>query len=140
MCLVNKCFKIIEEDTDGVLECFPELRLGTEFKVINMEDDGVTGILLKNGQYLHISSRESMFWCFWNSYNIEEELQEIEDFTSGQNIINTSDSADLFYGLPILEQLESLKSRVNSHDERLIVSTIDYIKSLKSNLNSSVSF
>lgn len=137
MSLVNKCFKIVEEDNDGgVFDIYPELTIGTEFKVLSVDKenpDGITAILIKNGPYLHINSRESWFWCFWCQDTMDE-IEEIEELSSDQYKI--PDTAHLFKGLDIVSQLFKAAGEENCDSEEydLMQAAGEYIRQLETQL------
>ena len=137
MNLVNKCFKIVKEDNDGgVFDIYPELTIGTEFKVLSVDKenpDGITSILIKNGPYLHIGSRESWYWCFWEQDTMDE-IEEIEELSSDQYKI--PDTAHLFKGRDIASQLFKVAGAENCDAEEhdLMQAAGEYIRQLEAQL------
>ena len=79
--VVGDCFEIIEED-DELVEQFPELTVGTQFKVVHMICEGIVAIQIKNGPYLSIAENpNAWFWCFWMSDNYNQ-IKKIEELAS----------------------------------------------------------
>lgn len=137
MNLVNKCFKIIEENNEGgFFDIYPELTIDTEFKVLSVDKEdphAITAILLKNGIYLHIGSRESCFWCFWEQDTMNE-IEEIEELSSDQYKI--PDTAHLFKGRDIASQLFKVAGAENcdSEEHDLMQAAGEYIRQLEAQL------
>ena len=136
MNLIGKCFKVVKEDTDGIFDVYPELTIGTEFKVLTVDrenSDGITGILIKNETYLHIGFRESSFWCFWEQYTMDE-IEEIEEFASDR--YKTPNTAHSFKGRDIASQLFKVAGAENCDTEEydLMQAAGEYIRWLERQL------
>lgn len=137
MNLVNKCFKIIEEDEE-LLDQFPEFKHGTEFKVIstdtaNGKPDGIIAVQIKGGDYIHVNSRDSWFWCFYCQDTLYQ-IEEIEELSSDQYKI--PDTAHLFKGRDIASQLFKVAGAENcdSEEHDLMQAAGEYIRQLEAQL------
>lgn len=136
MSLVNKVFEIIEDDEE-LLEQFPEMKVGTVFKVITVDkenghEDGITSVKIKNGPYLHINARDSWFWCFYCEDGMYQ-LKEIEEYDSDLFPAVTLGFFD--DGQPITDHLEAAKIRVNGYEANIMQAAADYIRALEKQLS-----
>lgn len=146
MNILNKCFKIIEEDEE-LLAQFPEFVKGAEFKVLSIDardyehSDGIIAVQFKNGPYVHVKSathpnmkaEESWFWCFYCTDNMDQ-LEELEELSSDQYGSSEDIPRNLFNGKDITAQLYKMAGQENCDSEEydLMQAAADYIRWLES--------
>ena len=134
MNLVNKCFKVIEEDEELLMQ-FPEFKLDTEFKVIttdtgNGNPDGITSVQIKGGDYIHVNSRDSWFWCFY----CQDTLRQIEEVEELASDVFPAVPMNLYEGHEITECLENIADELNNYNGSLVLHAAAYIKQLEAQL------
>lgn len=130
MTLRNRVFGIVQEDED-MMGHFPELKLGTRFKVVETHKDsdygeGIVAVQIENGPYIHVESRGGNFWCFWE----ENTMCEIEEILDIPETSFTPDvDINLFNGRPIVTQLYKMAGQENCDSEEydLMQKAADYI-------------
>ena len=130
MSLIGKCFKIVEDDEELTMQ-FPEMIPDVEFKVLTMENDGITSVQIKNGPCIHIKERDSWFWCFYCKDTMHQ-IEEIEELASDQypeRIMN-----NLYQGVEITRQLEEISGELNFHNSDLVIHAAEYIRYLEAQL------
>lgn len=140
MNLLNKCFKIVEDDEE-LRKQFPELEVGVEFKVVAVDNDdfspekhGITAVQIKNGPYIHVKSRDTWFWCFYCSDTMYQ-LKEVEELASD---FFPEAPKHLFDGKPIAERLSKLAKNSDAeydyYEGNLLRAAVIYIEQLEKQL------
>lgn len=129
---VDKCFRIVKED-NTLLQLFPMLTKGTEFRVLKTEMNGATIIQVRNGPELDIAGYDIPYWCFWSDDNMDE-LEEIEE--SANTPIKKVRYPSLYQGKPIVSQLYSVAGQENNdgYEYDLMQAAADYIRELEKRL------
>lgn len=129
----GNCYRINRTDSE-LVEQFPELKAGCEFKAYRVENGGITALQVRGGRFINIKEeKDSWFWCFFSDDD-SWRLDELEEMASDP--INVVRDISSFGGRRISVALAAEAGQENNdgYEGNLMQAAAEYIDWLEKQL------
>lgn len=133
--MIGKCFVIVKEDNEdgyGTSVLFPQLKVGTKFKVLHTQENAITCVVLEDGTIIDIDAVESFFWCLWAPASMNEIAEITPEIFDSRIKTGYLDGQPL--SLHLSKQAEYARERSDYYASNILTHASEYIEWLEAQL------